>query len=258
MRLAVGDQVVVQQVDRRRAAVGVDAAAERAPPGVADDVGGPRRRRASVPVTSRSWAARSRRTCSGPGLPAGSASHGFTTGGTGRSADSGSCHAHRGRSRRVSTSRSGCGQPDRRVSARRRAASSVVGHGQLPGPHDGDQDDDRERQRRTTTTTPMATASLPSRPTTGETTAPTPNWTAPSSAAAVPAASPCRERASAGALGSASPQAKSTDPERDDHGGQPAGAGAGEDTSAAPATAPGHRAGDQQLLRATSGGAAAG
>ena len=37
VRLAVGEQVVVQQVDRRRAAVRVDAAAEGAAPGVADD-----------------------------------------------------------------------------------------------------------------------------------------------------------------------------------------------------------------------------
>ena len=38
MGLAVGEQVVVQQLDRRRAAVGIDAAAQGPPPRLADDV----------------------------------------------------------------------------------------------------------------------------------------------------------------------------------------------------------------------------
>ena len=44
----------------------------------------------------------------------------------------------------------------------------------------------------------------------GETSAPTPNWTAPSRAAAVPAASPWRASARAGAFGNANPTANST------------------------------------------------
>jgi hypothetical protein len=59
-------------------------------------------------------------------------------------------------------------------------------------------------------TAPMASASLPSRPTSGETAAPTPNCTAPSRAAAEPADSPYSARASAGAFGSANPEANST------------------------------------------------
>ena len=46
---------------------------------------------------------------------------------------------------------------------------------------------------------------MPSTPTSGAASAPTPNWTAPSSAAAVPADSPCRDIASAGAFGMTRP-----------------------------------------------------
>ena len=77
---AVGEQVVVEQLDRRRAAVRVDPAAQAAAPRVADDRAHPARDLGgrAMPVTNRSWAARSRRVRAGLGPPSGSASHGFT------------------------------------------------------------------------------------------------------------------------------------------------------------------------------------
>ena len=56
-------------------------------------------------------------------------------------------------------------------------------------------------------TAAIASSSLPNTPTTGATTAPRPNCTAPSSAAAVPAASGCRVSATAGAFGMTRPMA---------------------------------------------------
>ena len=53
---------------------------------------------------------------------------------------------------------------------------------------------------------------LPKAPTSGATTAPMPNCTQPSTAAAVPAASPCRVSASAGVFGSASPAVDTSRP----------------------------------------------
>ncbi len=55
-----------------------------------------------------------------------------------------------------------------------------------------------------------AAVPLPNAPTSGATTAPTPNCTQPSTAAAVPAASPCRVSASAGVLGIARPASETT------------------------------------------------